>query len=489
MPIQPPSSQDEPSGFDPGQESPPIRFGVFGDSNVGPGLLGCSGLAAGDGELQSGVGVLGVNIAAQGVGVHGVCRRGTGVTGRGGGEGAGVSGTADRGPGVSGTSRQGPGVSGSGVGSAAGVAGAADAGPGVSGTSRQGPGVSGTGTQGPGVQGQGGESSAGVSGTGTAGPGVAGRSAQGPGVSGTGTAGPGVSGTSVQGPGLTGESTLGVGVQGKGGPTEAGVVGTSDETTPDDEGGVGIGTGVLGTVTLGDGVAGFSTEGHGVTGRSTDGTGLVGSSVTGVGVYGESGDDAFELGLGLPPGRFGVVAVGDVGLLATGVSMAADFIGDVHVSGTINKSACSFRIDHPLDPENRVLSHCSVESSERKNVYDGTVTLDADGRAAVELPDWFEALNEDFCYQLTALGAPAPELHVSREVSDNSFAVAGGGPGQRVSWLVTGVRSDAWARGHPLVTEEEKSPAEQGFFLHPGEHGEPPERGIAAARRQVQLSR
>ncbi|WP_327434631.1 hypothetical protein [Streptomyces sp. NBC_01236] len=110
------------------------------------------------------------------------------------------------------------------------------------------------------------------------------------------------------------------------------------------------------------------------------------------------------------------------------------------------------------------------------------MTLDAEGRAAVELPDWFEALNEDFRYQLTALGAPAPGLHISREVSDHSFAGAGGRPGQRVSWLVTGVRADAWARGHPLVIDEEKSPAERGFFLLPGEHGEPPERGVRFGR-------
>src|SRR3712207_8303809 len=34
-----------------------------------------------------------------------------------------------------------------------------------------------------------------------------------------------------------------------------------------------------------------------------------------------------------------------------------------------------FKIDHPLDPQNKYLSHTTVESSERKNVYDGVVQL------------------------------------------------------------------------------------------------------------------
>ncbi len=46
------------------------------------------------------------------------------------------------------------------------------------------------------------------------------------------------------------------------------------------------------------------------------------------------------------------------------------------------------------------------------NIYNGTVTLDGQGRAAVALPDWFEALNRDYRYQLTPIGGPAPSLHI-----------------------------------------------------------------------------
>ncbi|MFG0313074.1 MAG: hypothetical protein ACF8LL_02645, partial [Phycisphaerales bacterium] len=41
---------------------------------------------------------------------------------------------------------------------------------------------------------------------------------------------------------------------------------------------------------------------------------------------------------------------------------AGYFEGDVHIDGTLSKSSGSFKIDHPLDPENKYLSHSYVES-------------------------------------------------------------------------------------------------------------------------------
>jgi hypothetical protein len=32
-------------------------------------------------------------------------------------------------------------------------------------------------------------------------------------------------------------------------------------------------------------------------------------------------------------------------------------------------------------------------------------------------PDWFSALNKDFRYQLTAIGAPGPNLYIAEEIS------------------------------------------------------------------------
>ena len=49
------------------------------------------------------------------------------------------------------------------------------------------------------------------------------------------------------------------------------------------------------------------------------------------------------------------------------------------------------------------------------------------------MPEWFEALNMEFRHQLTAIGAPGPNLYVAEEISKNRFRIAGGTPGGKVS--------------------------------------------------------
>ena len=99
-----------------------------------------------------------------------------------------------------------------------------------------------------------------------------------------------------------------------------------------------------------------------------------------------------------------------------GLGFAGYFHGAVNVTGPVHKSGGGFLIDHPCDPEGKFLSHSFVELDERKNIYDGVVELNPDGASDVQLPAWFSALNCDFRYQLTALGGPAPNLHIAREV-------------------------------------------------------------------------
>ena len=133
------------------------------------------------------------------------------------------------------------------------------------------------------------------------------------------------------------------------------------------------------------------------------------------------------------------------------------FYGDVSITGSLSKGGGGFKIDHPLEPDKKFLSHSFVESPDMKNVYDGNVELDDKGEAWIQMPDYFEALNREFRYQLTPIGGAAPSLHVAEKISGNRFKIAGGPAGLEVSWMVTGVRKDTWAEANRIQVEESKS--------------------------------
>ena len=125
------------------------------------------------------------------------------------------------------------------------------------------------------------------------------------------------------------------------------------------------------------------------------------------------------------------------------------------------------------------------------NVYSGNAILDANGEAWIDLPDWFEALNGEYRVHLTAIGGPAPNLHIAEEIAENRFRIAGGPVAAKVSWQVAGTRRDAYAQAHPMRVEVEKNGAERSTYLHPLEHGVPEDRGVEyegqaarAARRE-----
>ena len=157
---------------------------------------------------------------------------------------------------------------------------------------------------------------------------------------------------------------------------------------------------------------------------------------------------------------------------------AASITGNLNVTGTLSKGSGSFKIDHPLDPANKYLFHSFVESPDMLNIYNGVAMLDARGSAWITLPEYFEALNQDFRYQLTSIGRPQPSLYVAKEVSGNRFRISGGKPGGKVSWQVTGIRHDAYADAHRIEVEVEKPPQERGLYLHPELFGAGPEQAV-----------
>jgi hypothetical protein len=151
---------------------------------------------------------------------------------------------------------------------------------------------------------------------------------------------------------------------------------------------------------------------------------------------------------------------------------AAEFFGNVSITGNFTVSGHKgFRIDHPLEPKRKWLHHAAVESDAMKNMYDGIISLNSLGKAVIRLPGWFEALNKDFRYLLTAIGTAAPNLHVSHEIENGQFGISGGNPRMKVSWQVTGTRKDAWASTHQFAAEELKSKKERGYSICPTSGG------------------
>jgi hypothetical protein len=115
------------------------------------------------------------------------------------------------------------------------------------------------------------------------------------------------------------------------------------------------------------------------------------------------------------------------------------------------------------------------------NVYNGNVTTDAGGKAVVQMPEWFEALNRDFRYQLTVIGKFAQAM-VADEMANHKFTIQTDKPNVKVSWQVTGIRQDAWANAHRIPVEAAKEGKERGAYLHPELFGADAEKSIAAVR-------
>ena len=301
-------------------------------------------------------------------------------------------------------------------------------------------------------------------------------------------AGAGVHGSHAgAGEGVFGKSHAGRGVVGRGG--YAGVECVGGIYGLDATGG---NTGVRGTSeAFGVVGSGGNTGIYGITGTGTGAYGVA-MDAGGVGVQGISNADSTTssgvvgLGQGLNNnGVFGEANNGEVAYAIFGASTsgyAGYFSGKVNVFGTLTKSAGSFKIDHPLAPDTKYLSHSFVESPDMMNVYNGIATLDAAGKATVRMPDWFQALNRDFRYQLSAINAPGPNLFVAGEVERNRFKIAGGSAGAKVSWQVTGIRQDAFANANRIPVEEDKPAEAKGTYLHPEAHGKPASTGINAER-------
>jgi len=265
-----------------------------------------------------------------------------------------------------------------------------------------------------------------------------------------------------------------------GGGTVFGVTGSTNSAT---SGSSGL-NGYEGAKTGGPvyGVSGYaeSTGGIGVFGSAQATSGFT------VGVEGATSSPGGTAGQFVNLSGSGLVLVGQSGskfntVFSLDASGKGSFAGNLNVTGKLTKGSGSFKIDDPLDPAHKYLSHSFVESPDMMDVYNGVIVLDVHGSAWVTLPDYFEALNRDFRYQLTAIGTPGPNLYIAKKVSGNRFKIAGGRPRGEVSWQVTGIRHDAYADAYRIPVEEEKPQEEQGHYLHPELFGASKRKAIGAA--------
>jgi hypothetical protein len=287
--------------------------------------------------------------------------------------------------------------------------------------------------------------------------------------------------------GYTGSTTDGAaGVTGFEGATSGVVVGVSGGTASTS------GTGINGynTATSGNTIGIFGSA------ASPNGAGIVGSATAtsgpAIGVQGAttSPNGAGGVFTNLSGGTSQVLIANGANfkqVFNVDASGNSFFAGNVNVTGKLTKGSGSFKIDHPLDPANKYLSHSFVESPDMMNVYNGNITTDKHGLATVALPGYFEALNADFRYQLTVIGQFAQAI-VQREITNNQFTIKTNKPGVKVSWQVTGIRHDAYADANRIPVEEEKPAAEQGFYLHPEVFGQPRSKSVQAAGQKPAAS-
>lgn len=151
--------------------------------------------------------------------------------------------------------------------------------------------------------------------------------------------------------------------------------------------------------------------------------------------------------------------------------------GDLYLDGSGNTiyyrtsfgsggwSTKTFTIDHPLDPQNKVLRHYCLEGPDVWNVYAGNAVLAA-GRAVVELPAYYAALNKagSEIVTLTPWGKEADVYVVGVE---GLRLTIGGNKDVKVSWTIKVLRND------PACIDDLKNrPVEQlKSELKPGQAG------------------
>ncbi|MEQ1933543.1 MAG: hypothetical protein ABL962_06655 [Fimbriimonadaceae bacterium] len=162
------------------------------------------------------------------------------------------------------------------------------------------------------------------------------------------------------------------------------------------------------------------------------------------------------------------------------LNYSGHFLGQIYADSA-NSGIKNFLIDHPLDPANKVLTHSSVESDERMNLYRGSAVTDAKGFATAKVPSWFDALNEDIQYQLTVIGDKSDNfvlVKIAQELHRGEFLIRTSEPNVKVNWQVSGRRHDPTSNHFPMEVERMKVEGEKGKYYVPEAYGKDKRFGI-----------
>lgn len=271
-----------------------------------------------------------------------------------------------------------------------------------------------------------------------------------------------------------------------------------------------VGTAVFGESAAGTG-ANFGVYGQN---QSTGGYGVVGyaKSLTG-GTYGGFFDNLSTGGVG----AFGRVvattgttyggyftaastsARGAMGVATAATGTTYGLVGatsspsgfGVYSNGVLGGSGTKpFRIDHPLDPENKYLFHYSSEGPEPLNVYSGNIVTDSQGRAWVQLPNYFGEINKNPRYQLTVLsdGNDFVQAMVSKKIANNRFQIHTSRPNIEVSWRIEATRNDRFVQAYGAPVEVDKTDSERGTYQRPELYGKPKEMGTFYRAEEERLT-
>ncbi len=136
-----------------------------------------------------------------------------------------------------------------------------------------------------------------------------------------------------------------------------------------------------------------------------------------------------------------------IGFTCAGTKIFQIDTGGVNITGNLQKSSGTFKIDHPLDPDNKYLMHSFIEGPKCDLIYRGDVNL-INGQATVDLdleskmtPGTFDALNKDCkCWLQNDSGWDRVKGNVNQGILN--ITCENNNSTDTINWMVVGTRKD-----------------------------------------------